>query len=769
MLKLQNLRERLLNGENPKSVFTFEIDQEFNNLAMKLLNKPNLDVVDVNDLALILNLCNILYNNTDMDPLPIEDGVYDLLLEKYKTYNPNFQVGAEPVQFMEIVGNIMPQEKKEPIKAFIHIDEKMSDDPIFIDSLVNRPYPTPVDWVINPFIHTDLLTKGLRNTSHNYPELVGTLDKMKFVMNYQAEEKGVINDDNVKIFERDFMAPVIQSGLLDPNKEFSMVLELKYDGISVEADILGDKVIGARSRGDTNNDEATDLTPILEGYRFRHADDPRLPKESFGMKFEAIITYDNLEKIRRELGVDYANARNAIIGIFGSSKAKMYRDYITLVPLATSLHGMNRVEELEFMNRYYHSGEYCRYTVVTGNYLEVMYMVKTFTEEAEYVRGILPCMYDGVVVSFLDPRIREALGRENSVNKFSVAIKFNPQSKYTRFVGYTYTVGQTGTITPMINYTPIEFYGMVQTKSSGHSYKRFKELGLRLGDVLLAEYTNDVMTYISKPDIEENAKNTNPVVEFITHCPECGHPLVESDSGKSIFCPNPRCPGRAVARMSSMLKKINFKGVAEETIKQLDVYSFKEFMEMTPEFLKEKGIGPEFSINILNQIAEFKSSKIFDYRVVGSLGFSNLSDVAWRNVLQTMRLEDVINAKDDVLRNILLGIRGLGPISCETIVNERRAFREDLEYILSLPCVVRSIGLGMTGKHIRFSGCRDKEMMMELQHLGHDATDGAVTKDTDILLVPTVGYTSSKTAKLSPHAQIIPIGEFRVHRDKYLE
>lgn len=769
MLNLQDLRNKLLQGGDPRSTFTFEITTEFNSLAMGLLAKEQLDVYDVNQLGLVLNLCNILYNNTDMDPLPIEDGVYDLLLEKYKTYNPNFQVGAEPVQFVETVGNIQDSKKVEPIQAFIHMDERIGNEPMFLNELVNRPYPTPADWAINPFIHTDLLTKGLRNTSHNYPELVGTLDKMKFVMNYQAEERGVLNDDNVKIFERDFMAPVIAQGLIDPNKEFTMVIELKYDGISVEADILDGQVIGARSRGDTSNNEATDLTPILEGYRFRHATDPRLPKEVFGMKFEAIITYDNLERIRRELGVDYANARNAIIGIFGSSKAKMYRDYITLVPLATSLHGMNRIEELEFMNKYYQTGECCRYTVITGTYLEVMYMIKKFTEEAEYVRGVLPCMYDGVVVSFVDPKIREALGRVNSVNKFSVAIKFTPMKKYTRFIGYTYTVGQTGSITPMINYTPIEFYGMVQTKSSGHSYKRFKELGLRLGDVLQAEYTNDVMTYITKPDIEENAKNENPVVEFITHCPECGHPLIESDSGKSIFCPNPRCPGRAIARMTNMLKKINFKGVAEETVKQLGVYSFHEFMEMDADFLNKKGIGPDFGANILHQIIDFKNTKIFDYRVVGSLGFTNISDVGWRTILQCVRLEDIIRAKDEALRPLLLNIRGMGPISVETVINERKIYHDDLEYILAMPYVVRSIGFGMTGKHIRFTGCRDKDLMMELQELGHDCTEGTVNKETDILLVPTIGFQSTKTSKLRPDAQIIPIGEFRAHRDQYLD
>jgi len=768
MVDLQKLRADLLSPEFKLSDLKLKTTSELNLIAMDLLQKPDpLDARDVNDLGLLLNICNILYNNTDMDPLPIEDGVYDLLLEKYKKYNPNFQVGAEPVQYTETVGNIVST-GPEIINPFIHPDEKFVD-PIFEDRLFNMPIPTKRDFTINPFIHTDLLSKGLRNTAHNYPELVGTLNKCKFVANYQAQDQGVFDDPKVQILERDFFQPVIEAGILDPNKEFSMVLELKYDGISVEADILNGEVVGARSRGDTGNDEATDLTPILQGYKFKHATDPRLPDYEFGMKFEAVITYDNIERMRRELGKDYKNARNAIIGIFGSSNARMYRDYITLVPLATSLHGMNRVEELEFMNKYYHSGEYCRYTVVTGNFLEVMYMIKRFVDEAEYVRGVLPIMYDGVVVSFLDPVIREKLGRKNSVNQYSAAVKFNTMKKLTRFIGYTYTVGQTGSITPMINYTPIEFYGMVQTKSSGHSYKRFKELGLRVGDVLMAEYVNDVMTYITKPDIEENLRNEAPVVEFITHCPECGHVLVESDSGKSIYCPNPNCKGRKIARMTAMLKKINFKGVAEETVKQIDIYTLREFLEMDYDYLKDHGVGPEFSANIIEQIKAFKASSIYDYRIIGALGFTNLAEAAWKIVLQNFSLEQVMSFDDDDLRIALMHLKGLGPISVQTIVNERKWFADDLIYISKMPNVIVSLGQSVTGKHIRFSGCRDHDMMTHLQQMGHDCTEGSVTRETDILLVPALGFTSTKTAKLPPNAIIVPIGEFRAHMEDYLK
>src|SRR5699024_6986175 len=122
-----------------------------------------------------------------------------------------------------------------------------------------------------------------------------------------------------------------------------MIAELKYDGISVEADVTN-KILSARSRGDANNDIAADLTPILGGYVFPNA--PVIPdNEAFGMKFEAIITYADLDRMSKLRGKGYKNSRNGIIGLFGSSDAYDYRDLITLIPLATSIEDIDRVTE----------------------------------------------------------------------------------------------------------------------------------------------------------------------------------------------------------------------------------------------------------------------------------------------------------------------------------------------------------------------------------------------------------------------------------------
>jgi hypothetical protein len=112
-----------------------------------------------------------------------------------------------------------------------------------------------------------------------------------------------------------------------------------------------------------------------------------------------------------------------------------------------------------------------------------LYLIKAFYDEAIVARNYLDFMFDGIVVSYTDENLRARLGRQNFINKYSMAVKFPALRKETIFIGYTYEVGQHGQITPMIHYNPVEFNGTIHTKSSGSSLKRFNDLALKVGDL----------------------------------------------------------------------------------------------------------------------------------------------------------------------------------------------------------------------------------------------------------------------------------------------
>ena len=325
--------------------------------AMRMLEIEDHNESQVRLMNTLLMICNVLYNRSDLLVLPVEDGVYDLLLETYKKYDKHFQVGSAVVHFKNLVEEACP-DVKNIVRPFIMLPKVERDEmrqEVF-DRLSSFDHPKlgPRDMIVSPFIFDNeekYVSKREHNTAHNHPQLVGTLDKCKFVLDKDAIDMGVYNDSNVKILERDFFQKHIAAGIIRPDQDIEMVLELKYDGISIEADCTTE-VISARSRGDTGAGVASDMTPILQGYKFYN--NSFVGMEPIGVKFEAIMTRPNLDKFNELRNTTDANCRTAIVGLFGASDGYKYRDLITLVPLAVDRDQVpqisNRIEEIEFAN-----------------------------------------------------------------------------------------------------------------------------------------------------------------------------------------------------------------------------------------------------------------------------------------------------------------------------------------------------------------------------------------------------------------------------------
>lgn len=771
--ELSNLQE-IFNAllKSNISVLTQDRIMELSNDAVNLINIQNHNEIQVKCMQALLMICNVLYNRTDMLVLPVEDGVYDLLLETYKKYDPHFQVGSAVVQFKSQVEKIHP-EVKEVTQPLIFFDKVERDEmrlEIFnrLSSFDQNKYNYRDFFNNNSTVQNDVyISKRQHNTAHNHPQLVGTLDKCKFVLDSDAINLGVYNDPSVKILERDFFQKHIAAGIINPNDDIEMILELKYDGISIEADCT-DIVLSARSRGDTGAGVASDMTPILAGYNFPHH--CGIIDREIGVKFEAIMTKSRLEQFNLLRGTTYANCRTAIIGLFGASDGYKFRDLITLVPLAIDRDQVpevhNRIEEIEFANRLFKKhGEPLRYMYIHGNVTELLYQIKKFADEAYAFRDYVDFMFDGIVVSYLDEGIRARLGRENFINKYSMAVKFNPESKLTYFTGYTFEVGQDGRICPMIHYNPVEFFGTIHTKSTGSSLARFNQLQLKVGDMIKVTYVNDVMPYVESINCDHNKNNQSPICEFPTICPDCGTPLIISDSGKTAICPNMNCPSRIVGRMSNMLQKMNIKGFAESSIRTLNVASFYDFMQLNQDIVASQ-LGPTNAVNLMEVIDQIKTSAIPDYILVGSLGFTGCSSNTWKLIFQQIGLREFVNLMENHNPELFIrisNIKGIGPKTTEIIMNEYPYFQRDIHYILENVIFSDSSNLMVENrKQIRFTGIRDLQLEQQLCNLGYDA-DGksGLTKSTDILIVPYNGFTSNKVSKASPGCKIIPIDQIR--------
>lgn len=759
------------------SVITSDNILKLNNLALELYSKSELNNSEIKALKEIIMSCNILYNRTDLSILPIEDGFYDLLLEKYKTYDVNFQVGSAVVEFKNFIENDLENPKQIAISPIILSEQPKRNEirQMMYENIMRKDKPilNRHDFSISPIeFDSSYISKRTHNTEHNHPSLVGTLDKCKFVFNKDAIDAGAFNDPNVKVLERDFFQDHIKKGIIDPNRVINVVAELKYDGISVEAD-CGLELLSARTRGDTGIGEAADITPILKGYVFKQAG-CMIGEKPIGVKFEAIITKSNLMTFNQLRGKNYSNCRTAIIGLFGASDAYMFRDLITLIPLALDRDDIpsitNRMEEIEFLNKVFVShGEPLRYCYMSGTISEILYMIKAFWDEAKVARDYLDFMYDGIVISYLDNDIINRLGRKNFINKYSAAVKFDAEEKQTIFRGYSYEVGQHGQITPMIHYDPVEFIGTIHTKSTGSSLERFNDLSLRKGDIINVKYVNDVMPYVSKLNCDHNRKNAEKVEleQFPTYCPICDSQLITSDSGKTALCPNIECPGRSVQRMSNMLAKLNIKGFSDASIVSLNRNHLWELIHLPADYIVEK-LGEANGVSFCTAMYNLVNNTQKDYILMGALGFTSMAHKKWKSILEKISLNDlysmyVVSKSEIQFRERLLKrVPNIGEITSWTIVKEFPFFEKDIIEILSYFNLDDSFGkINEDTLQIRFTGIRNKQLSELLCNAGYDADDSSgVTKKTDILIVPYEGFRSSKTTKVADTCIIVPLDRF---------
>lgn len=759
--KFASILEEVKNG-SLYSVNQLNIRADISKYVVDVLNLSDWSASIVKQVGFLLEIANIVYYNSAQGNQILTDGVYDLLLSKYKMYNSKFKVGALPVRFDEANTQEL---KKDFISAPYTIIGK-APDMIFYENFIDYKHQYGFRRTsIPPYSIVGVQrNENIRNIAHNNLDLVGTLDKCKFVLNKQAYEKGVLTDPKVDIFERDFLGKHVREGIVDPDN-ITLIAELKYDGISVEGEIVNGLLKNPKSRGDTAADKATDFSAFLGDYQFPRAKDF---KEQIGVKFEAIVMTPYLIELQNRFGLTYVNARNAINGISGRLDANRFRDYITLVPLRTDIKDkdeadgrLDRLVEINFLNEYIAREVNLKYAIIQGDYASVLWQVKRFVEEAEYMRSYMPFMYDGVVIEYYGAKIRKRLGRENFVDKFSIAIKFTPLKVDTQFIGYDFTIGQNGVITPMAYYNPVEFYGTIHNHSSVHSYKRFKELNLKPGDIISVEYMNDVMPYVSKPDIEVNDSNPNAPIEFIRNCPCCGTPIEISSSEKSARCPNRNCQGVKIARLSNMLSKLDFKDFNVETVtdilNHIQINSLMDLMSLTED--QVSFLGPNRSKLFVQRIKELQTTPINDYIIIGSLGFYNIAQGKWKLILQNMSIEDIIHLSDDELYGKLINTSSIGYVIAHNIVDTRGQFMFDLDMISKMPNVIRSYGSAKRLK-IRFSGVRDKELVRALSAKGHDIGEGSVTKDTDILIVPNENHVSTKTQQAVKYGvRIITLAE----------
>jgi DNA ligase (NAD+) len=389
------------------------------------------------------------------------------------------------------------------------------------------------------------------------------------------------------------------------------LLSLKMDGLTVLLTYDNGELIQAETRGNgeegeliTHNAKMFENIPLHIGY-----------KERLEIEGEAIITYDDFEKINSEIPVSekYKNPRNLVSGsvrqLDNRVAAERHVKFIAWkVPYIiktkkTMIDRFDLVEELGF--------EVVPNILINNHdidYEKHISKLKHIAEEKKYP-------IDGLVMTYNDIAYGESLGITGHHPKHSLAFKFYDEEVNTILREIDWTIGKTGSLTPTAVFDSVEIDGTEVSRASLHNISICRKLQLGIGDAISVYKANLII-----PQVKENLTRSNNFIIPKT-CPICGGSteIVKDKETEVLMCANDDCQGKFLGKLSHFASKnaINIEGLSEATLQFLidkgwikslkDIYTLDWHWD---EWTKEPGFGEKSVLKLLENIANSKNTTL---------------------------------------------------------------------------------------------------------------------------------------------------------------
>ncbi|HNT41363.1 MAG TPA: NAD-dependent DNA ligase LigA, partial [Tenuifilaceae bacterium] len=408
------------------------------------------------------------------------------------------------------------------------------------------------------------------------------------------------------------------------------VCELKFDGVAIGLTYRGD---GSAGDDVTANARTIRTIPLkLHGSGY--------PRE-FEIRGEIIMPraiFDELNREREDEGEQpFANPRNAAAGTLKllnpSAVAKRRLDSFFYYMLK---------EELPFDNHYQNLMAAKEWGFKISGHIQLcsnLECVFDFIKYWDLARKQLPFDTDGVVVKVNSYRHQAILGMTAKTPRWAIAYKYKPEQVSTVLLSVDFQVGRTGAITPVANLKPVKLAGTVVKRASLHNADQVALLDVRIGDWVYVEKGGEIIPKIVGVDLSKRSPLAK-ILEFPTHCPECGSKLVKIEDEARHFCPNQfACPPQIKGRIEHFIsrKAMNIDGLGEETVALLydnglvkdaaDLYFLKKDQLLLLDRFAHKSAE-----NAIRSIE--KSKNVPFYRVVYAIGIRYVGEATARSLAQ---------------------------------------------------------------------------------------------------------------------------------------
>lgn len=499
------------------------------------------------------------------------------------------------------------------------------------------------------------ITKEFATVRHKYPML-------SLSNSYNKEE--II----------DFISRIKKS--IDGPVDF--VCELKFDGVSIsltyEKGILRRAVTrGDGSRGDdvTTNIKTIHTVPLrLKG------DYP----DFFEMRGEIIMPHNSFEKInveREDLGLPtFANPRNAAAGTIKLQDSKEVANR----RLDNYCYYM-MMDDMPYKTHYESLMAARRWGFNISEHIALCHdidEIESFINLWDVKRKTLSFDIDGIVIKVNDFAQQEELGYTAKSPRWAIAYKFKAEEAHTKLLSVDFQVGRHGTITPVANLEPVQLAGTTVKRATLHNADFIKQLDLHYDDVVSVEKGGEIIPKITGVDLQCRKDNSIPV-SFVSKCPECGTPLVQTEGEAAWYCPNSLgCPPQIKGRIEHFIsrKAMNIESLGEGKIEVLfdnhlvnnyadlydlkyeQLYGLEKVIEIKDEYnllqepvLRKVSFKQKTADNILESLQ--KSKKVPFARVLFALGIKYVGETTAKLIANAEgSVDNIIKASTEELKQI---------------------------------------------------------------------------------------------------------------------
>ncbi|MDE5928851.1 MAG: NAD-dependent DNA ligase LigA [Muribaculaceae bacterium] len=494
------------------------------------------------------------------------------------------------------------------------------------------------------------ITKGFTQASHIYPML-------SLSNTYSIEEV-------------DAWVRRTDEGLA--GHETEIVGEMKFDGTGISLIYEKGRLVRAVTRGDgEKGDVVTDNVMTIRSIPLQLTGSGW--PDFFEIRGEIVLPWKEFERLNAERAFNeeplFANPRNAAAGTLklqnSAEVARRGLDAYLYYLLG---------EDLPYDNHYDNMMAAREWGFKVS---DAMTRLNSIAEIDSYInywdtaRRELPVATDGLVFKVNNLRQQLNLGFRAKSPRWAIAYKFQAERALTRLRYVSFDVGRMGNITPVANLEPVLLSGTIVKRASLHNEDIIKALDIHEGDMLYVEKGGEIIPKITGVDTSAREMAARPI-EFVSHCPACGAPLVRVEGEAAWVCPDKyNCPPQIIGRIEHFVgrRMMDIDGIGEETAKMLYerglVRSIADLYDLRAEDLENfEGFGRKSAERVMDGIRQSRQIP-FD-RVLFALSIPYVGETTAKKIARSVRSVDKLMSLG---REALESIEDVGPRIAESILD----------------------------------------------------------------------------------------------------